>query len=55
MSYLSPEAAVRYAVASAALEGVTIDAQWQQVLLAVARDEVTADEAIGMAIDEYHI
>ncbi|MFS0884951.1 antitoxin VbhA family protein [Aeromicrobium sp. 179-A 4D2 NHS] len=44
---LSPEQAVRHAVGSAALEGLTITPEFEATLLAVATGERDVDDAVA--------
>jgi len=45
--------AVRYAAGSMAVDGLEIDRDGQALLDAVAREELTVDEAVGQVLARY--
>ena len=52
MALETAEDVVRSVVASAELDGRTIDPHWRQILLRVAHGELKADEAVRMAREQ---
>jgi hypothetical protein len=51
---LAPGAAVAHAVANAAIEGIDLDDDWVAVMAAVARGELSPDEALRREAERAH-